>query len=510
MKKLGFLFPKHTYNEECKTITTVRYGSSKSIVRPVGTNYNEIYDFRCTCGCVCTFLKGSYENGFDKSFVVCPSCKSNDVKVFKEHFKTKMFNSSFSLIKFEGKSLEIVSKRYKALFKSDGSLTIKELGLDRVIYEHPKIKAIDYKEREYNDSDNTFDRFLSLRGIENRELLKAISSDSYLDYDYLLFLLKNFKNRSRTYYGVECLRNSLNYHFSNPIIEKLYRLDFHQKFIIELVKDYSSIINTNEKKLNKMLGVSKAGLRFLKNQNYIDGNGVSRVVSIQDSIGEDNFNKIIDIMEQETMPLSYDQYMFIYYLLELHNIGYNNTVHLTSFLCRRTKLEQGFENPLEAIRYLKDYVRMSVDLGFEYEKYPQSLKKVHDIASMNTNILKKAIETEKFNKIIEKEDYKSLEFKNKEYSIIAPKSADDVIKEGELLSHCVASYVKDIANGLCKILFLRNKNDEDKPYMTIEVRADKVVQFKGISNSRASADDLEVLEKWAEKKSLRIPNKNSL
>ena len=90
-----------------------------------------------------------------------------------------------------------------------------------------------------------------------------------------------------------------------------------------------------------------------------------------------------------------------------------------------------------------------------------------------------------------------------DFVILAPESPDDLVKEGNQLSHCVASYVKDVINGRCKIYFLRNKGEDiDKPLVTIEIRGMNIRQAKGKSNRPVTPEQKEFITKWAREKDL--------
>lgn len=57
-----------------------------------------------------------------------------------------------------------------------------------------------------------------------------------------------------------------------------------------------------------------------------------------------------------------------------------------------------------------------------------------------------------------------------------------IVAEGNALHHCVGSYVERIAEEECIILFLRRCANECKPFYTIEVRRQEVVQVRGAGN----------------------------
>jgi hypothetical protein len=71
---------------------------------------------------------------------------------------------------------------------------------------------------------------------------------------------------------------------------------------------------------------------------------------------------------------------------------------------------------------------------------------------------------------------------NEDYILIAPKSSDDLYVEGKTLNHCVYDYLDRIAKKETAVLFIRKKKYPDKPFYTVEVRNEKVVQCRSTNN----------------------------
>ena len=77
-----------------------------------------------------------------------------------------------------------------------------------------------------------------------------------------------------------------------------------------------------------------------------------------------------------------------------------------------------------------------------------------------------------------------LEFATDEYFIRQPDSTDEIVVEGQKLSHCVGGYAERHATGKLTIMFLRQKSAPDEPYYTMEVSNDyKIVQCRGYKNN---------------------------
>lgn len=58
----------------------------------------------------------------------------------------------------------------------------------------------------------------------------------------------------------------------------------------------------------------------------------------------------------------------------------------------------------------------------------------------------------------------------------------EIIKEGKILIHCVATYAKSYAEGKTSIFFIRKISEPDIPYYTLEFKNGKVAQNRGLRN----------------------------
>jgi len=150
------------------------------------------------------------------------------------------------------------------------------------------------------------------------------------------------------------------------------------------------------------------------------------------------------------------------------------------------------------IGIMKDYARMSIEvLGKDFDRYPRYLKTAHDIVMQNYQVNKSKTLVEKYNKIVE--NLTKLEYKGEKYSVIAPKTVDEVVKEGQSLNHCVANYIEDFVNGQYAILFLRDNERIDHSLVTIQVIKGRVIQSRGVNNRFIEKEEKEFLNIYENK-----------
>lgn len=63
-----------------------------------------------------------------------------------------------------------------------------------------------------------------------------------------------------------------------------------------------------------------------------------------------------------------------------------------------------------------------------------------------------------------------------------PENREEIVAEGKVLQHCVGGYADRHIDGAVTILFLRKEAAPDKPFLTVEMNGDKLVQIHGYKN----------------------------
>ena len=142
----------------------------------------------------------------------------------------------------------------------------------------------------------------------------------------------------------------------------------------------------------------------------------------------------------------------------------------------------------EGITLWRDYLRNyqnfhKHDPKTDEEKFPDSLKKSHDILAMRNT--KWAYDSNaivrQFKKLMK--GWKHLEFEDDSYKMMLPRTPRDITQEGARQHHCVGGYIKSVLDGDCLILFLRRKENEDRSFFTLEYDLhNSIRQIKGKFN----------------------------
>ena len=113
--------------------------------------------------------------------------------------------------------------------------------------------------------------------------------------------------------------------------------------------------------------------------------------------------------------------------------------------------------------------------NFTLNVKPSHIKQEHDRLVLFSRICKDKKYIRKFNPLIEKirddKNRDKYEYTDGKYSIILPKNAEDIIREGIILGHCVGrvGYIEKMAKGDSTIVFLRKNSNTENPFFTIEI-----------------------------------------
>lgn len=465
--------------------------------RSSGYNYWNTYEnVLCSCG-------HTFQNREGRRGRTCANCGNTQFKEVSGKMPTTrtLIDSIIIPIECLDKKIHVKKVEITALLENGQKIVDLKTGKEMEIVVDLKVGTIElYRNGEkIETNEDTLEEF-SKNINDTCDFIKKVSTErSHNLFKFLLDQYGRTYNKEK-YYRVHRVFTRL---IKIPIYDVLYSCGFKPDFI-DAVLQYDRS-NTNETVPHKILGIPKYMIRYIKSFGSYDYRIISDLIKLDEMINGNNVKTILQIFDEESNVKNIGRIKDD--LIRLYkDYGYKDLTKLSLYITRDVKLQQGIMSPQEAITILKDYVRMCKDMDVEWEKYPKSLKKDHDIALRNYNTKKDEIKQKKFAEVVEKEDYQRFVYKkDKEYTIVVPKEVKDIISEGESLSHCVASYVDDIIDGRCKIIFMRNKDSLDKSLLTIEIRNNENIrQIRGQSNRLATAKEMDFIRKYAEKLKLHI------
>lgn len=98
-----------------------------------------------------------------------------------------------------------------------------------------------------------------------------------------------------------------------------------------------------------------------------------------------------------------------------------------------------------------------------------------------------------------------LEYRDDEYLIMIPRSADDVRDEGRQQGHCIArAFLNHIACGDTVCVFMRRVSEPNRSYITIEIRNGTIRQACVGNNHSVPEEQREWIRHWADLKGVNI------
>lgn len=311
------------------------------------------------------------------------------------------------------------------------------------------------------------------------ESLEEFLSDTDLKYSGVGSFADKKHGKNISWYAMMYMREATKY----PWVEYLYKLGMtnlyeevisfrtdHRYVRPESVRKYSKFIRENNASTWHLIvyrTFEKLGLKltFEEVETAGDRNNALKIIALNKITGM-NHAKIIHYIQEE----------------KKHKIGCGSSQHLDYV----------------RLNHYVDYIEMMVKIGLTPDTpilaFPKDLNAAHDGAVGKFNALQAELETDAYKEIYEK--IRKLEFKHQELRIVAPRSISEIHEEGKTLNHCVGSYSQKVLKGMTVILFIRNAEQPNTPYFTVEYKNKRITQVRGYKNKDATDEVNEFLDQW--------------
>lgn len=264
-------------------------------------------------------------------------------------------------------------------------------------------------------------------------------------------------------------------------LEQLLKTGF-RKIVKDLCYNKGRSSNLSDKKATstpKILGVPRPVMRIAAalDASFSELEKIKRLYEKDPQTSEQSFRYIIDKnIESSKLCVIYDTL----------SIPINRQIEYI-----KTAEQMQCITPAARVAEIwSDYIRMAKECGYRLKdrekRYPSSLIREHAIISTVYSCIRRDFDQKKFaEKAAENSRFN---YSNKELGLfaVAPKTPEEVVDEGMSLHHCVSSYVNPIIMGASVVMFIRQYEDEDTPYYTVEIRAGSpsaIVQVKGDMNT---------------------------
>lgn len=327
--------------------------------------------------------------------------------------------------------------------------------------------------------------------------------------------------------NILAFQTMLTYDIDPNVLEKLLHSDLNCELSIDLLVQQLPIKeNQHKRRLHQILGMSKNMFHYFKQHDYFMNLQGYQHINVLLEINEtvQNFKQSLAIFDKiatncnpQKLALVQEEGSWLGVLdrHEINRIG--NIFHQIKRLNHSFDLSKQYDklfNYLDNVReeeFILSYesiCRMWSDtlennrrLETPLNKFPKPLVIEHNKQSMLVQLQQ---ETKALN--LKDRAREDLIFENDRFIIKPCYSNTQLIKEGASLDHCVGSYGIRIAEGKTNVLFLREKEHPNQPFITLEVsNTDFLVQAQGRFNRHDSLDKdgIEFVKEWLNEKNLK-------
>lgn len=417
--------------------------------------------YQCNC---CNFIFESNKKVND--YEICPNCDRNSL--IKTH-SIKNYNVKKDLMLIDKNEDKVIKRRFELLcyLNENKKMVFSVKEWSRSILGKNLTTTLEL----INNCAKNIMGSLTIVHYEEPEKWRPYNwklSDGCKVYQYNLNQLFPSK-----YYDL----NTLFKHIEYPCLEN----------IIYGVKENNYILEMLIKA--KLYNLAKEYYNFKKKKNFKDVLGLDR--TFLQFMQEHNitYEELEILKEFKVKNINFIRYMGkIYAHDRIEILKYCNPLDLYNYGVKDTRV------------YL-DYLRFAEELGFDLKNkkylYPKHLKKSHDELMNRVEIIK----NEKIIKGIQKRVNKLSKYKyqNNQYLIIPAKNIDELKTEGKELNHCVATYAEDYSKGKTDIYFLRKCSRQNIPFVTVEVKNNKVIQNRTKNNNLPGKREVSFLQEWETK-----------
>lgn len=205
----------------------------------------------------------------------------------------------------------------------------------------------------------------------------------------------------------------------------------------------------------------------------------------------EEFKKYSDILLDNRLYLQHAKNKriveFMYYIANTDDTFYKNVY--IDYLCMRTIVPSEETKDLRLVPkdkhdlvYLHDKI---MEIYYHYQEFRQKEQLIITNKRYHDYYYDKA---------------KAFEYENDNYVIKACNELSELVREGQMLHHCVGSYTDSVSRGHEYILFLRKKEALNIPYFTIDLTPDKNIrQIHGLCNCNINKEIKPFIDEWIKK-----------
>lgn len=308
--------------------------------------------------------------------------------------------------------------------------------------------------------------------LYNTDLLETVSG-TCMKYSAVDIFVDKVVQDSRIFNKPWCIDWYFNAYRKKPYLEQLLKIGFYKltRAVLEghdcpELKDGRTILET--------LQINKVQFNMLRKIGDPSGRDV-RILQYAGEIRQEDFN-LLRYIHDDRYDKMYEKYL---------DMRQYTTIYKVFKYIEKQRIIHDADY-FDYVRWLEE---MGYDMRNEFNLYPKDFKNAHDDKSKEYVKFKDKRAKEdikRFNMLLKKlrkdtSDVDAMNLRIEGIFIRLPKELDELKREGEILHHCVGTYVDRVAKGETMIFFIRQESDPDKPFFTLEWKG-RVVQCRGYRN----------------------------
>lgn len=367
--------------------------------------------------------------------------------------------------------------------------------------------------------------------VEDKDIFKKMEIETTLDTESLFQIIEYINKIVNTNDNVlNFFRNnpdilfkgklSLNKDVIDTIISVMYNVSYslleiekmvnagQEKLLIKNFNNRDFRLEQNTKKLSQSVGLPPFALPIIKKlriencieslskiNSIVDGNSLKILLEFVDNYSNFLTLKLLGTSQERAKMLN----NFFENLYTIISSGYKMQDTLNYILRQRMywNKDNPFGFPFEDTKLFLDYLELSKNNSLKCEKYPQNLKRMHDVLVQNLNSYDPKKDKE-FKDAVSKYSKYENELTKDGYVFIVPTNIKALIQEGNDLHHCIGSYVDRIIEGKSRIFFMREISSKNVSFVTVEIDEDcNILEIKGMFNQEPDAKIISIAKKWA-------------
>lgn len=505
------------------------------------SEYTSIYTYYCNCGNSSDVarLAGRYHNTRPHTCSKCGNSYFTNIYGIKSSVRMGAFYlKSIRTSYINASRINFTAGIEDGVFKVKRLNMIRDIEIDVL---QSKIVVHRNNELEYSKTEKSDDERYLFNSDELKRINTFFKQDMPNDRLFILDILNRASNvndfpfeeieRSKKFYhAISSLRRLKSYSrgWSEPKYSNIYNLYnlmngdsepfvfleklinsgvnidasvfidrnyLNNKYVYTITNRYNCI-DMSKKKLHQQLSCPKGFLKIIRDNNLIINSAMLSSMSAMFCEGASKKDKSMEFLkvaiENNVIEEVFPNIQDIMYLVQNYNYDHETLINYLFVVC---PMYQGITSTHEILNLMADYLDMSVKMGFKFDKYPDSLKRAHDIKMVNYKVFKGELEGEEFINAVRQ--YNDLIFVGDNFQMVVPKDSKDLVKEGSLLHHCIASYKDRVITGRSIIMFMRLKDDVNTPLVSVELNSSyNIVQARGEYNRSLRSKEKEFLDDW--------------